>query len=93
MKNQASQKSWTKTTKRYRNRHGRPAKNWRHREACHRFNRALRRSGRAEANREAESHLEHGERDATLDYCRVCFDVGFCQGRKLGTSTCGEQTR
>lgn len=45
----------------------------------------MRRNERKTAEREEEG----GE--VSLDYCRACFDVGVCEGRKPGSVTCDEQ--
>ena len=39
--------------------------------------------------RKPAEHEEDGE--ISLDYCRACFDVGVCEGRKPGSATCDEQ--
>ncbi len=28
-----------------------------------------------------------------LDYCRVCFDVGVCEGRRRYSATCDDQAQ
>lgn len=47
-------------------------------------------SWRNEALIEVNEWLDARGRDE-LDCCRVCFDLGFCEGRKPGTATCADQ--